>query len=100
VTWVYTTSDGEEHEIFHNGKGVKVTFEERERYIAEVKRRRVNEAILQVNRIKRGLQDMMPEAYFNCITGDELKLMVCGRPKVDVDLLKKHTKYAGGLHEE
>jgi len=26
--------------------------------------------------------------------------MVCGRPKVDVDLLRKHTKYAGGLHEE
>ena len=26
--------------------------------------------------------------------------MVCGRPIVDVDLLKKHTKYAGGLTEE
>jgi hypothetical protein len=26
--------------------------------------------------------------------------MVCGRPKVDVDLLRKHTKYAGGLTEE
>ena len=29
VTWVYTTSDGEEHEIVHNGKSIKVTFEER-----------------------------------------------------------------------
>jgi hypothetical protein len=26
--------------------------------------------------------------------------MVCGIPKVDVDLLKKHTKYTGQLTEE
>lgn len=42
---------------------------------------------------------MMPESYFNILTGDEIKLMVCGRPKVDVELLRKHTKYAGGLSE-
>ena len=27
-------------------------------------------------------------------------MIICGRPKVDVDLLKKHTKYSGGLNEE
>lgn len=26
--------------------------------------------------------------------------MVCGVPKVDVELLKKHTKYAGNLKED
>jgi len=56
--------------------------------------------MLQIGKIKKGLQEMMPESYFNSITGDELRLMVCGRPQVDVDLLRKHTKYAGGLNEE
>ena len=27
-------------------------------------------------------------------------MSVCGRPKVNVDLLKKHTKYSGGLNED
>lgn len=85
--------------MVHNGKNIKVAFEDRERYIMEVKKKRVNESILQLMRIKKGLQEMMPESYFNTISGDELKLMVCGRPKVDVELLKKHTKYAGGLNE-
>lgn len=40
---------------------------------------------------------MVPESFFNHISGEELKTMICGVPKVDVDLLKKHTKYAGGL---
>jgi other hect domain ubiquitin protein ligase E3 len=26
--------------------------------------------------------------------------MICGVPKVDVELLRKHTKYTGGLNEE
>ncbi len=55
ITWTYNTSDGEEHEIVHNGKNIKVTFQERDKYIAEVKNKRINEAILQINRIKKGL---------------------------------------------
>lgn len=26
--------------------------------------------------------------------------MICGLPKVDVELLRKHTKYAGDFNEE
>jgi other hect domain ubiquitin protein ligase E3 len=54
---------------------------------------------LQVKRIVQGLSQLVPAAYLHCLTGEELKLIICGRPKVDVDLLKKHTKYSGGLTE-
>ena len=43
---------------------------------------------------------MIPSSYLNYISGEELKMMVCGIPKVDVELLKKHTKYAGNLSED
>jgi len=43
---------------------------------------------------------MIPESYLNHLSGEELKILVCGVPKVDVELLRKHTKYAGGLSEE
>ena len=43
---------------------------------------------------------MIPNDYFNQISGEELKISICGVPKVDVELLKKHTKYAGNLKED
>ncbi len=43
---------------------------------------------------------MIPEAFLNSISGEELKTMICGVAKVDVQLLRKHTKYTGGLSEE
>jgi len=33
------------------------------------------------------------------ITAKDLELWVCGRAKVDIDLLRRHTRYAGELSE-
>ena len=49
--------------------------------------------------MRKGLTEMIPEAYLNHLSGEELKIMVCGIPKVDVELLRKHTKYAGDMNE-
>lgn len=43
---------------------------------------------------------MIPDSFLNHISGEELKIMICGLPKVDVELLRKHTKYAGDFNEE
>lgn len=53
----------------------------------------------QIKRIIRGLSHLVPLPYLNCLTAEEIKVATCGRPKVDVELLKKHTKYAGDLNE-
>jgi len=65
-----------------------------------MERRRIEEISLQVQKIRDGLNQMVSEPFLNHISGDELKTIICGVPKVDVELLKKHTKYAGGLNEE
>jgi other hect domain ubiquitin protein ligase E3 len=64
-----------------------------------LKIKKINESKLQIKRIIHGLSQLIPLPYLNLLTGEELRLAVCGRPKVDVDLLKKHTKYSGGLTE-
>jgi other hect domain ubiquitin protein ligase E3 len=76
-----------------------VEFAELGAYIEALRGRKIAEAKLQVKRIVQGLSQLIPAAYLHCLTGEELKLIICGRPRVDVDLLKKHTKYSGGLTE-
>ena len=63
-----------------------------------LKQKRKEEASLQVKQITKGLSQLMPLPYLHCLSGEELKMAVCGRPKVNVDLLRKHTKYSGGLN--
>lgn len=41
----------------------------------------------------------MPKPLLNLITAEDLELWVCGRAKVDVDLLRRHTRYSGELNE-
>ena len=63
-----------------------------------LKTKKIDESKLQIKRILKGISDLIPLPYLHCLSGEELKLIICGRPKVDVDLLKKHTKYSGGLN--
>ena len=40
---------------------------------------------------------MVPPQVLPLFTWLELELLVCGRPAVDVSLLKSRTEYAGGI---
>lgn len=48
------------------------------------KLKKINETKLQVKRIAQGISELIPLPYLHCLTGEELKLAICGRPKVDV----------------
>lgn len=49
-----------------------------------LKLKKINETKLQVKRIAQGISELIPLPYLHCLTGEELKLAICGRPKVDV----------------
>lgn len=100
MTWTYRSMDGEERELFANGKSERVKYEERFKYIEMMNSKRREEIKLQIEQIRLGLFDVIPAPFINHISGEELKTMICGIPRVDVELLKKHTKYAGGLSED
>lgn len=97
LTWTCRSLDDELHELRPNGRSQHVEFAELGAYIQALRAQKIAETRLQVKRIVQGLSLLVPAAYLHCLTGEELKLIICGRPRVDVDLLKKHTKYSGGL---
>lgn len=49
--------------------------------------------------IRKGLISIIPAPLLNSCSAKDLEVLVCGKADVDFELLKRHTKYAGGLNE-
>jgi hypothetical protein len=58
------------------------------RYLAMVERARINECASLTAAILRGLSTQVPVHVLSLFTWEELELMVCGNPTVDIELLK------------
>jgi len=56
---------------------------------------RLAEGAAQIKAIRRGLADVIPAPLLGLLTSDDLHARVCGRPTIDVRLLKRHTEYSG-----
>lgn len=41
------------------------------------------------------MSEVVPQAFLNIGTHEELETWVCGRRQVDIELLKRHTHYGG-----
>jgi hypothetical protein len=54
---------------------------------------RLNESWAQCDAIRQGILDVIPEAVLNLLTWQELGLLVCGKPEIDISLLKRHTDF-------
>mmetsp|Transcript_23255 Transcript_23255/g.22841 ORF Transcript_23255/g.22841 Transcript_23255/m.22841 type:complete len:123 (-) Transcript_23255:417-785(-) len=94
-----TLSDEKILELKEGGKDIKVEFEDRVGYIKKAMYTRMKECQLQTEAIKRGIVQIVPEAMLNLVTSSELETWVCGKKYVDIDLLKRHTKYGGDKNE-
>jgi len=91
----YTGSDGEERELFLGGKGKAVTFANREAYCDSVVKARLHEFDMQAATIARGLATVVPMRAVKLFTWSELEVLVCGSPKVDMELWQSRTEYQG-----
>jgi hypothetical protein len=49
----------------------------------------------QVSAIRRGLVDVIPERALKMCTWEELEVLVCGDPRIDVAVMKANTTYHG-----
>jgi len=95
-TWSVQLSDQETViELREGGKEERVKYEERLDFIKQALYVRLTECALHCQAIKRGIAQIIPEALLNMVTYNELETWVCGKPFVDIDLLKRHTKYGG-----
>jgi hypothetical protein len=60
----------------------------------------LKESLPQIEAIKKGLISLIPLPFLNSITAQDLEIWICGKSKVNFELLKRHTRYSGDLNEE
>eukprot|EP01087_Luapelamoeba_hula_P012781 TRINITY_DN3603_c0_g1_i4.p1 TRINITY_DN3603_c0_g1~~TRINITY_DN3603_c0_g1_i4.p1 ORF type:complete len:4801 (-),score=871.08 TRINITY_DN3603_c0_g1_i4:39-14441(-) len=89
------STDGREIELKERGRDTCVTWEHKNAYADLVLDYRLHEFELQVAAIKNGLDTIVPTSLLSLFTPQELELAVCGRPDIDISILKKNTKYNG-----
>lgn len=90
-------SDGKSYELFPGGSKVAVTFNRIKEYINRCRAYRVNEFKVQSEAIRRGLATVVPHQVLSLLTWEELELLICGTPKMDIELFKRNTTYGSGV---
>lgn len=93
--WSVVFSDKSKVELVENGFNKIVSFQERKAYCEMALKTRLRESEKQMNYLLKGFHSIVPPNLLNIWTFKDLKLRICGSPFVDVQLLKRHTKYSG-----
>eukprot|EP00003_Mantamonas_plastica_P023962 TRINITY_DN439_c1_g1_i2.p1 TRINITY_DN439_c1_g1~~TRINITY_DN439_c1_g1_i2.p1 ORF type:complete len:585 (+),score=179.51 TRINITY_DN439_c1_g1_i2:251-2005(+) len=91
--FVTQLSDGSEVELVPDGRNVAVTFDNCLEYTKLVEKARLAECDEQVRAIGRGIASIVPSTVLQLMTWRELEVVVCGSPHIDVDQLRRNTKY-------
>nr|CAB3251730.1 E3 ubiquitin-protein ligase HACE1-like [Phallusia mammillata] len=90
----------QELELKKNGSKILVTQENKEEYVQLVTELRMTRAIQpQIDAFKEGFNEFIPESLLQIFDVDELKTMLSGSSKLDVEYLKSLTSYSGCYDE-
>jgi len=92
-------SDETTVELIPNGTNISVTYDRREEYAELLLKTRFIESTPQCKAVRKGISLVVPIALLNFLTYQEVEALVCGKPVVDIELLKRHTRYSAGLSE-
>ncbi|KAL6073675.1 HECT domain-containing protein [Balamuthia mandrillaris] len=97
IGYSFTThsTDGREVELIPGGKDALVTWKQKAEYADLLLDYRLHEFELQIQAMKNGLDSIVPTRLLALFTPQELELAICGRPDIDLEILKKNTKYNG-----
>eukprot|EP01022_Parablepharisma_sp_SALTPOND_P013306 TRINITY_DN1770_c0_g1_i1.p1 TRINITY_DN1770_c0_g1~~TRINITY_DN1770_c0_g1_i1.p1 ORF type:complete len:4067 (-),score=523.08 TRINITY_DN1770_c0_g1_i1:62-12262(-) len=98
-TFTAMLSDTSSIELLPDGESIPVTYDRREEYAELLLKARLNESSAQCKAIRKGISLVIPEAMLNFLTHQEIASLICGKPLVDLEMLKRHTRYGKGLNE-
>lgn len=90
-------SDNSECELKRGGRGQAVTFDNRVEFVRLAIEKRLGESKQQMESIRKGLVQVVPAPLLSLLSWFDLEVMVCGNPAIDVDMLRRHTRYSSGL---
>lgn len=88
-------SDESEIELTRGGKNKKVTLSNKAEFVELAKKWRLSEFNLQVESIRAGLTNVIPENILSLLMGKELEELACGKQLLNVTILKQFTEYQG-----
>ncbi|CAF3941955.1 unnamed protein product [Rotaria magnacalcarata] len=87
------SSAGHIYELIRNGKDIPVTVDNVKEYCTRYCEYRLNEFHRQIEYIRQGLYSVVPKYFLTLLTASELEEAVCGNGRIDVELLKRNTRY-------
>jgi len=83
----------QEVELVPGGRDIAVTFASRLRYVEAAEAHRLHECDVQLAALRRGLANVVPIRALSLFTWQECEVLVAGSPVIDLELLKRHTRY-------
>ena len=86
---------GQVVELVGKGAEMAVTVDDADTFARLALNYRLHEFEAQVDAIRRGFADVVPARVLSLCSFQELELMTCGDPTIDVELLKVKTTYHG-----
>merc|ERR1719446_1724518 len=86
----------QEIDLCENGSMKEVTNDNLEQYLeANLKYRMLNRTKPQLTELLLGFFDVVPEAPLTVFDANELELILCGLPEIDMDDWQRNTNYSG-----
>jgi hypothetical protein len=87
------SSAGQTYELVPGGEKIPITASNFKDYCTSYREYRLNEFHRQVECIRQGLYSIVPGYFLSLFTPSQLEEAVCGKGKMDVELLKRNTIY-------
>jgi hypothetical protein len=93
------SSSGQTYELIPGGTEISITAANFKQYCSSYRQYRLNEFNRQIDLIQQGLYSVIPCYYLNLFTANELEEAVCGKGRIDVEILKRNTSYGGDYNQ-
>ena len=93
--FVTNLTNGTEVELCENGNNKNLSLNNKKEFIELLLKKRLNEGNVQIQSIRTGLEQVIPSGLLKLISWNELEMLVCGKPILDIELLKDNTQYNG-----
>jgi hypothetical protein len=93
LTFDVVSSTGQTYELVPGGSQIQLTAANFEDYCNRYRQYRLKEFSRQIEYIRQGLYSVVPSGYLTLFTAQELEELVCGKGYIDIEMLKRHTRY-------
>jgi hypothetical protein len=99
-TFSVSDENGKIYELVPDGQFMQVTDENKEIYISLRLEYELNSSILNaINWLKDGIFAVFPKEFIRDLTPEELDLIICGNPTVNIHEWRSFTEYRGEFNE-